>query len=256
MKHTFCILLILFLSAFSLAKESSISIGKKLETYKVIMVKSNTFHKNPIFNTDYSDHIQYFKKHNLIENYNFEIIETEASDAPEYAARDIVKAIRDSRLKVILWAHDKSSVDVLEALLSYPLLQNKVLGFISVQGTIAGLKEAIHSRPTLSVETNQIAAEMPLFQALRYWMNFIYSFIEHESAKLYSMNPLVRDDYLRFRAKNLNRLNQRVKVVSVGEKQDPYFVIPGSQVNYIGKSQQSFTSVEEKIEDLIIQVNL
>lgn len=63
----------------------------------------------------------------------FEFVDLETENSPEVNAQIIANVIVDSPKKVLIYSHSKGGIDTLEALRQYPLLINKIRGWVSVQ---------------------------------------------------------------------------------------------------------------------------
>lgn len=158
---------------------------------------------------------------------SFVMIEKDALS--EYSTGDIVKAIRETHSRVVLIGEGKAAADILESLIQYPELSDKVESFFSVKGLIRGDVNAEKAKAPLQlVEVNK-AQKLPLIIAMRFLIDLFTDLVYGFDPVMYSFKPSVREEYLSRHNHQLRELAKKVRFYSFLPGRKGYGVLPYSQ---------------------------
>ena len=165
-----------------------------------------------------------------MKNTQFELILTDIEKEPLYSTGDIVKALREQASTVNLVCFGKAAADCLEMFLQFPEMSKKVKAFISYEGKISGAEYAERAPEPLKSQNVEKAAKIPLSIAFEYLFEALLSWWHGFDPGLYSMKPSVRRAYLERYQDDIERLSEKVEIISIDTSRKQYGKIPFSTV--------------------------
>ena len=206
-----------------------------LQAYKLLIVSGTLESGGPLKETQFL--AEALKREGFMKSVDYDYIVTDSHETSAYAARDVVKSIRESVRPILVWSQDKGSADVLEALIRFPEMQNKVKGFISYRGIIGGSPKADKAPKPLSHYQLQKSQIVPLSLAFsRLWI-WLKSFTHEVSYVLYSLSSFQRNKYLKENKEKIE--NIKTQILFVGYEDEPWSILKSHPYLILSKSAQS-----------------
>ncbi|MCB0377759.1 MAG: hypothetical protein KDD33_04640 [Bdellovibrionales bacterium] len=219
-----------------------------MKKYKFILVRGFLADYFDYIDKNFATQVEIFSEMGMKPNLDFEVANTDTEAESEINAADIVKAIRDSQKPVILVSHSKGSVDVLYALLTYPELQNKVKGWISVQGAIRGTRLADNLTDPKFVGTSpEDFLKHPFRAVSRWFIDLLISWSSGDSEVLYSLRTDVRELFLAENEEAIRELVSKIPTLSVGSWQSY------GRLNYFLRKQLEVMVPNAPLSDGVIE---
>jgi hypothetical protein len=135
----------------------------------------------------------------------------DSGNTPDVNATVIAAMVRSAELPVILVTHSKGSIDTLTALVRDPAIQEKIAGWVSIQGAMQGSTVADFLVGTRANQLSLVEA------AKRAALSVVFDVLFRGSiGALDALRTKDRVDYLQRNAAQIQNIVQRIPTVSFG----------------------------------------